>query len=119
MSIKIKYIFLLATLVSCSWNVDDYEDVYKEIENKVSDLDSYWLKKKENKRTQQIGHGWGKKHLSDEVIGIVNQGLINSPTIEAIYHKIALFQSQSDLVDSNRLPRLDLSRNRFTDSWRN
>ena len=46
---KIKYIFLLATLVSCSWNVDDYEDVYKEIENKVSDLDSYWLKKKETK----------------------------------------------------------------------
>ena len=39
----------------------------------------------------------------------MNQGLINSPTIEAIYHKIALFQSQSDLVDSNRLPRLDLS----------
>ena len=50
---KIKYIFLLAALVSCSWNVDDYEDVYKEIENKVSDLDSYWLKK-EAKRTQQL-----------------------------------------------------------------
>ena len=44
---SIKYLIPILTFVSCSWNVDDYEDVSKEVESKVADLDSYWQKKEE------------------------------------------------------------------------
>ena len=105
---SIKYLIPILTFVSCSWNVDDYEDVSKEVESKVADLDSYWQKKKNSIKTQKIGHGWGKK-TSDKLINLVNRGLVNSPTVEAIYHKIALVQGQRELIDSTRFPRFDLT----------
>lgn len=107
--LKTKYLYLLALLMSCSWNVNDYEDVSKEIQNKVSDLDSYWQKKRDTEKVQKVGHGWGEKHLSASMLELVNRGLTNNPSIESIYHKIQLVNGQKDLIDSYRWPRFDLT----------